>query len=81
MATYVIGDVHGCFETLEALWPKLGFDLRRDRLWLVGGSVRDLQMGRPGQDFDLVTTLPETWLEWPFSAVPCARSPVPVSDG
>ncbi len=39
MATYVIGDVHGCFETLQALWPQLGFDLRRDRLWLVGDLV------------------------------------------
>ncbi len=39
MATYVIGDVHGCFATLQALWPRLGFDQRRDRLWLVGDLV------------------------------------------
>lgn len=38
-STYVIGDVHGCFDTLQALWPQLGFDLRRDRLWLVGDLV------------------------------------------
>ncbi len=39
MATYVIGDIHGCFDTLLALWPKLDFDQRRDRLWLVGDLV------------------------------------------
>ncbi len=39
MATYVIGDVHGCFDTLKALWPRLGFDARRDRLWLTGDLV------------------------------------------
>ncbi len=39
MATYVIGDVHGCYETLQALWPQLGFDQRADRLWLVGDLV------------------------------------------
>lgn len=38
-ATYVIGDVHGCFETLLALWSRLGFDRARDRLWLVGDLV------------------------------------------
>ncbi|MCP3958230.1 MAG: symmetrical bis(5'-nucleosyl)-tetraphosphatase [bacterium] len=38
-ATYVIGDIHGCFDTLRALWPRLGFDLDRDRLWLVGDLV------------------------------------------
>ncbi len=39
MATYVIGDVHGCFDSLQALWPRLGFDPRRDHLWLVGDLV------------------------------------------
>ena len=39
MATYVIGDIHGCFETLQALWRQLNIDLRHDRLWLVGDLV------------------------------------------
>ena len=39
MATYVIGDIHGCYDTLQALWARLEFDDRRDRLWLTGDLV------------------------------------------
>ena len=39
MATYVIGDIHGCFRTLEKLFAALGFDETEDRLWLVGDLV------------------------------------------
>lgn len=39
MATWVIGDVHGCWRTLERLLEQLRWDPGRDRLWLIGDIV------------------------------------------
>lgn len=39
MATYVVGDVQGCFTTLERLLARINFEPSRDRLWLVGDIV------------------------------------------
>ena len=39
MATFAIGDVHGCFRTLQHLVKAIRFDPDRDRLWLVGDLV------------------------------------------
>jgi bis(5'-nucleosyl)-tetraphosphatase (symmetrical) len=39
MATYAIGDVHGCFETLQRLLRRVGYAPGTDRLWFVGDLI------------------------------------------
>lgn len=39
MATYAIGDLQGCFDSLQELLGETGFNPGRDRLWFVGDLV------------------------------------------
>lgn len=39
MATYVIGDIQGCFREFERLLEAIGFDAGEDCLWLLGDLV------------------------------------------
>ncbi|MBM3354729.1 MAG: hypothetical protein FJY47_02685 [Betaproteobacteria bacterium] len=39
MATYAIGDVRGCFDELQALLARVGFNPVHDRLWFVGDPI------------------------------------------
>lgn len=39
MSTYLIGDVHGCYDELQSLLGQVAFDPVRDRLWLTGDLV------------------------------------------
>ena len=39
MATYVVSDIHGCFNTFRRLLDTLSFDETQDRLWLIGDIV------------------------------------------
>ncbi|MFT6926071.1 MAG: bis(5'-nucleosyl)-tetraphosphatase (symmetrical) [Psychromonas sp.] len=39
MATYIVGDVHGCFDELQALLEVAQFEKNKDQLWLTGDLV------------------------------------------
>lgn len=39
MATWAIGDIHGCWQTLERLLEEIEWDPARDEIWLVGDLV------------------------------------------
>lgn len=39
MATYIVGDLQGCFDELQKLLDRVEFDKNSDQLWLVGDLV------------------------------------------
>ena len=39
MSTYLVGDIQGCYESLQQLLEKINFDPASDRLWSCGDLV------------------------------------------
>ncbi|WP_414147449.1 bis(5'-nucleosyl)-tetraphosphatase (symmetrical) ApaH [Erwinia sp. BNK-24-b] len=39
MSTYLIGDIHGCYDELQSLLEQVAFDPAQDTLWLTGDLV------------------------------------------
>jgi len=39
MATYVIGDIHGCYKQLQLLLKTINFDTKHDILWFTGDLI------------------------------------------
>ena len=39
MATYVVGDIQGCFDALQRLLAEANFDPERDCLWCCGDLI------------------------------------------
>ena len=56
--TFIVGDVHGCFDEFLALLKKAKFDLKRDRLILVGDVIN-----RGPKSFEMLKWVKENEVE------------------
>ena len=52
MATYLIGDIQGCYDQLQRLLEKINFDPAADKLWCPGDLVN-----RGGQSLETLLLL------------------------
>jgi len=52
MATYIVGDIQGCFAALEQVLDKVNFDPKYDKLWAVGDLI-----GRGPQSLETLSYL------------------------
>lgn len=51
MATYVIGDIHGYYGSLRAMFERIDFDPDTDRVWFVGDLVNGGERNREVVEF------------------------------
>ena len=52
MSTYLVGDIQGCYDSLQYLLQKIKFDPASDRLWPCGDLVN-----RGGQSLQVLRLL------------------------
>jgi bis(5'-nucleosyl)-tetraphosphatase (symmetrical) len=59
MATYVVGDLHGCFDELQSLLKLLDFDEKRDHIFFVGDLINGASKSLECLDYvKYLTTIP-----------------------
>ena len=69
MATYVVGDIQGCFDQFQCLLEKVSFNPDRDVIWSVGDLITaDPTTLRHCAGFTNGVTM--QWLSWVTRSTP-----------